>query len=353
MTTPSPNTARGADYHVAALRLLRAIVMRGLDPLPILRQAGIKTDILIRNDVSVRGQALIRLMSAIQETLGDEFLGLTRHRSKLGSQALLVELGLHCDTLVAALKQMLHADRLLTDDRLITFVDRDNEVELRFERTYPDLDPDNALTDLWLLYWHRQLCWMTGYYIPLKRLDVTIQESPSPERLCYYICGDWNPNQPFAALVFGRKFLTLPIVRTRAEWFQHREAGSHGRPLWPEGDILLRTRIMKLLADALEQHHHCPEFEWVASVMGTSTQTLRRHLREEGTSFQALRDEILRNVATDKLRVQQLTVEAVAEHLGFAEPRSFTRAFKRWTGSSPSAYRATELGKAAFSAGLP
>ena len=85
-----------------------------------------------------------------------------------------------------------------------------------------------------------------------------------------------------------------------------------------------------------------PDLEAVARHLHVSPQTLRRHLREEGTSFQALKDELRRDIAIYHLGRADLSLQAIAEQLGFSEPSAFHRAFKKWTGLTPGAYRAQE-----------
>jgi AraC-like DNA-binding protein len=79
--------------------------------------------------------------------------------------------------------------------------------------------------------------------------------------------------------------------------------------------------------------------EAVARALGCGRQTLYRRLREEGTSFEALVEAVRRRVAKRLLRDPKVSVKEVGYRLGFAEPAAFSRAFKRWTGKSPAAWR--------------
>ena len=83
--------------------------------------------------------------------------------------------------------------------------------------------------------------------------------------------------------------------------------------------------------------------ESVASQLHISPQTLRRHLREEGSSFQLLKDQLRRDLAIYHLGRHDLPLQDIAEQLGFSEPSAFHRAFKKWTGLTPGAYRAQDL----------
>jgi AraC-like DNA-binding protein len=70
-----------------------------------------------------------------------------------------------------------------------------------------------------------------------------------------------------------------------------------------------------------------------------SRRTLQRRLREEGTSLQQIVDEARRHLASRMLTESGLGIAEVAFALGFSEPGGLHRAFKRWTGMTPAAYR--------------
>jgi len=67
--------------------------------------------------------------------------------------------------------------------------------------------------------------------------------------------------------------------------------------------------------------------------------TLRRKLKEEGTSFQALLDNMRKELALGYMRDTQMNFGEIAYVLGFSTPGAFQRAFKRWTGETPGDYR--------------
>lgn len=77
--------------------------------------------------------------------------------------------------------------------------------------------------------------------------------------------------------------------------------------------------------------------ERVASDMGLSRQTLYRRLKDEGVTFEDLLDTLRHRLALRYLRQERMSVKAASYRLGFSEPAAFSRAFKRWTGSSPRA----------------
>lgn len=77
----------------------------------------------------------------------------------------------------------------------------------------------------------------------------------------------------------------------------------------------------------------------VARKLGVSRQTLFRKLKEEGVTFERVLDELRHQMAVNYLMTQKMSVNETAYLLGFSDPAAFSRAFKRWTGSSPRAMR--------------
>jgi AraC-like DNA-binding protein len=82
-----------------------------------------------------------------------------------------------------------------------------------------------------------------------------------------------------------------------------------------------------------------PDLEAVAEQLRLSGRTLKRRLQAHGLSFQGLLDETRRRDSIRLLSDSALSVEQVALRVGYSDPANFTRAFRKWTGRTPSAYR--------------
>lgn len=79
--------------------------------------------------------------------------------------------------------------------------------------------------------------------------------------------------------------------------------------------------------------------EGMAEQFHMSPRTFRRKLKEEGTSFQKISDEVKRELAEDYLRNSAFSIETVANLMGFNDISNFRRAFIRWTGESPASFQ--------------
>lgn len=98
----------------------------------------------------------------------------------------------------------------------------------------------------------------------------------------------------------------------------------------------VRARVSARLRAQLERGERIRP---VARELHMSVRTLQRRLEEEGTTFAALLDEVRRELSCELVRSADLSLVQVANKLGFAEFATFSRAFKRWTGKAPGAYR--------------
>ena len=95
----------------------------------------------------------------------------------------------------------------------------------------------------------------------------------------------------------------------------------------------VRSLLIELLPDGQ------PTQNGIASSLNLSVRNLQRKLHSEGVSFKCLLDETRKELATQYIRDSNRRIGEITYLLGFSEPSNFTRAFRRWTGAAPSAYR--------------
>jgi len=98
-------------------------------------------------------------------------------------------------------------------------------------------------------------------------------------------------------------------------------------------DVASRLKLL------LDRHAQLVAIEDAAARLHLSVSTLKRRLAEAGTNFRALRDDVLKERALIMMTDASMTLESTASALGYSDLSNFSHAFKRWTGSSPGAFR--------------
>jgi AraC-like DNA-binding protein len=105
----------------------------------------------------------------------------------------------------------------------------------------------------------------------------------------------------------------------------------------------LAERVTEALATDLGTS--TPSVDDVAQRLALSTRSLHRQLAAEGTSYQRLLDGLRRDEAIRQAHNARRSLKEIAAAVGFADPRGFRRAFKRWTGSTPQQFRRRAPGR--------
>ena len=108
-----------------------------------------------------------------------------------------------------------------------------------------------------------------------------------------------------------------------------------------EGSKSTRGRVESLLMPIL--HTGDASMNGVASKLGLSRQTLFRRLKSEGVTYEKVLDDLRYRLALHYLGGRKVSVNETAYLVGFSEPSAFSRAFKRWTGASPSTARTAHI----------
>ena len=104
--------------------------------------------------------------------------------------------------------------------------------------------------------------------------------------------------------------------------------------LTSQGSFVDQVRML-----ILARPGYFPDVDYVAEKMELSTRTLRRRLKNEGTSFRDLLEEIRYGLAREYLTDTDLPMDEISSLLGYTESGNFSHAFRRWAGIAPSAWR--------------
>jgi AraC-like DNA-binding protein len=144
-------------------------------------------------------------------------------------------------------------------------------------------------------------------------------------------------DRDFTGLEFDACWLELPVVQGPESLAEFLEQAPMGLVIRYRDRTRLGERIRHLLRRDLAGE--LPSLEQLGAALSMTPQTLRRRLRDEGLGFQSLKDDLRRDAAIELLNRPELSVADIAARVGFAEPSTFQRAFKGWTGLPPGAYR--------------
>jgi AraC-like DNA-binding protein len=138
-------------------------------------------------------------------------------------------------------------------------------------------------------------------------------------------------------LRFDEAALDSPGSRHDPQLFRLLE--SHAERLLAEtpATTTFRQRVRRIVIRRLREGE--PDIVGVAQALSTSERSLQRRLQAEGVSFRDVVDDARHELARLYLGDKTLTVTDVACLLGYSEAAAFTRAFKRWTGRTPSLVR--------------
>ncbi|MQP68625.1 helix-turn-helix domain-containing protein [Niveispirillum sp. SYP-B3756] len=314
------------------------IAAKGVAVEPLLRKAGIDPALLVDPAARVPVSAYGILLREVAQLLDDEFFGMDRRRMKLGSFSMLCLLAVGARNLGRALQRLTHGYRALFDDVHVALCHGDGMAWLEVR----PLDPARPLPvfayETLLVYIHGVACWLVRQRIPILAADFAFPEPPQVDEYFLLYSSTLRFNQTATRLWFDAKLLSLPVQQDErsARLFLNQAPDSFLVKFKNPDSYSQRVRSL------LRQ---CPPAEWldfdaVAQQLRCSPATLRRGLRQEGRPFQAMKDQLRQEMAMAALADPAQSVAEVAAMLGFADPSAFQRAFRKWSGLAPGAWRA-------------
>jgi AraC-like DNA-binding protein len=316
---------------------LAGMTARGMDTTPVLRKVGIAPALLAQPAARIPVGSYAALLRTVAHVLDDEFFGQDSRRMKIGSFALSCLLTLGATELGRGLTLLCRAYNAILDDLHITIRQEGRRVALEVAPTRPDQPLRIFAVETLFVYLHGVACWLTRRRIPVESAEFSYPEPPQSEEYFLLFSTRLRFGQPYCRLWFDAGVLALPVTqneRTARSFLnqapdsflvKYRNPDGHGRRV----ANLLRRRPPA----------EWPGLERMANTLRCSPATLRRMLRQEGTSFQAIKDRLRLEMAQAALAQADATIAEITAMLGFAEPAAFNRAFRQWTGTTPARYR--------------
>lgn len=325
-----------AEFTVAASvarGLTDFAVARGAPEADMLRRAGIDHAALEDLDGRVGSDRYIALMRAAQALTGDPALALHFAEDiNLDRMSIVGMLGQASTSLANAFQQVQRYGQLVTDagPSRFTMERRNGQLWTVDHRSNPNAFPELTETTFGFMVCSSRT---VGPSVWLKELHVT---HPAPSYAAEYervfqvpvrFGADWN------AIRSDESLMHVPFN------LQPRYAfgifSKHADALLADlqASRTTRGRVEAELMPIL--HTGETGLDAIAARLGLSRATLHRRLKGEGVTYGGVVDDLRRRLALDYLGARKVSVNETAYLVGFSDPAAFSRAFKRWTGTSP------------------
>jgi AraC-like DNA-binding protein len=228
--------------------------------------------------------------------------------------------------------------RILGDKEYLVLEERDADFRLTLYNPTPEYPTANEDYDAFVAVLV-QLCRVV-YGGEISPLRVTLLRSPPPcpERFSQVLGANTviEFDADVLSLTFDKALLLEPLPTANAEL-----ARANDQILTDYLARFDRARItMRVKTKLIEQlpSGHATQ-ESIAKALNVSPRSLQRKLQDEGTTYKQLVDDTRRELAAQYVKQSRIPINEITYLLGFSEPSNFARAFKRWTGESPSHYR--------------
>lgn len=316
--------------------ILDSVIRAGCDGDALLKQAGISRELLNTTRARITAEKFSLLVEQSGLELNDETNGFLHRPMPHGTFKMMCYACINCPTLEQFLRRGIEFYGIVNDGIGLELHDEGETARYSLTTKDPTLDPNNFLSLTLLGIIHRLSCWLIGQSMSLQAANFT---HARPE-----YANDYNMlfrcpirfDQARNSLVFSSNYLAKANVQTEQSLELFLDIPSQSLMSLPDYQNSLVERIRVLLKKV--EDNNFPDLEFVAEKLEMSSATMRRRLRAEGSSYQMIKDDIRRDLAIYFLSRGSLSIEQVAEKIGFNEATSFYRAFKRWTGVTPRDY---------------
>lgn len=314
--------------------LLLAAEQQGVSMMALLQAAQLTPQQLAHNNARITLTQTLRLWRAAERMADNDDFGLRMGEWVKPSHFQLFALNLlHSDTLGAAFEKSIRYSRLLSEGGRYFLQHKGAEAAICYEPQAANFSRHQV--DAVLVLLRSFANWLACCRVPLLRVEC---EHSAPSEVGQYqriftcpVLFGCSRN----ALVFSAELMQEPLALGDAQL-----AALHERMLDDQLALLNQpSDVMRLVQWLRHSDTLALERDDFARQIHLSGRSLQRKLHEQGTSFQQLLNEERHRRALHLLAQTERTMTDISEQLGFAESSGFARAFRRWQGCSPQAYR--------------
>lgn len=301
-----------------------------------LASAAIPQSLLTQPDARLTRQQYVALYRTVAATLDDEMLGLWSRPIRTGTLKYLMLSLLDAPTVLVALNRFVRFWNLLLDDYRLQISTKSNLVRLALAERTPGTPVTPLGHELMMKLIHGIASWLLGREISLHRIEFSFARPRHAEDYAFLYPGEVRFNASMTSIFFAYQDCAELFKREKHElWaFLKRAPEDWTFSAFHPGSITAKTR------EYLEQNIALSAtIQDLAQALHISVRTLNRRFAEEGTHFQLVKDGLRRDIAVHRLTNSNTGVATLAFDLGFSDATGFCRAFKHWTGSSPTDYR--------------
>jgi AraC-like DNA-binding protein len=328
----SAGTVGGAQVH----HLLEALHARGLDPSLLCERTGLDPSTLLSPFTRVPWRTVLAVFAAADQISGDPLVGLHAAES-VAIRGIIDYVAQAQPTVEQALVRLVRFGRIAISDLEAALESAEGRVTLRMTMGSGDLEGERHALEYFAALIVIQLAELSQG--PIRPSQVRLPHAPAGPQEEYervFRC-PVRFRCPDLELVVAEDVLRVRLRLQSPEAAAALEEAAR-RQLAVATSASFRDQVCAALRASLAGLEH-PAPRSIALRLGVSVRTLQRRLLEEATSFRAARDQVRRERALERMREPSVGVSQVAAELGFADVAAFSKAFKRWTGESPSARR--------------
>lgn len=326
-------------------RAVRLAEIAGVDLSSTLEAAGIDVAALDDPRARLTPEQVTAFTQTTWQLTDDELFGVGASRVPRGTFRLICLALIHRPDLGSALERMADVSRALPVPPL-TLVPGEESTRLEVRVTvrgdqYPAEFVEEAfrlVTDFELILLHRFAAWLVGRRVKLRSVLIPYPQPPTQFSKQYDVIFGVPVTfgAEVASLEFDNSILRAPLIQDEQTLAEYLRESPNLLLSERDYDSTASTQVRRVLEMGIRGRTSTADE--IAEMLSISVPHLRRLLRQEGTSLNYLREEVLRDAAIAALRRGE-PVDQLSARLGFSEPSAFRRAFKRWTGATPGTYR--------------